>query len=309
MFFAVDPWSPGAISSLIECAIKPGQDGAVHPILLIDGAFDASFLGKAFFRRHKRHALYEGTSLSESGAVGLWLIELGSKPEEIASDFAALKQSAGEKPMWSLLVSAVTAEAMVKHLRPFLFARTTDGIDWPVRWGDARVLPCLLTKLTEEERSHLMRPLVNWCHLDRLGNVRTHDGHGRTELPASPWRIWELDDQRFHALVDDGEADHIIGCIDDVRPDLLKACAPAKTHQLVQACLKLAERGGISAAPHRQALAMLGLMLDERFMQHPAFLKLLEKTRQGSSYEQELHALPDEFWSDCARMPVSAPVA
>ncbi len=309
MFFAVDPWSADVIPSLIEQVLKPTQAGPVHPLLLIDGAFDASFIDQPFVRRHKRHALYASTSLAESGAVGLWLIELEREPEKLAADLAALKQSVDGKPMWSLLASAVHADALSAHLQPFLFARTADGIDWPVRWGDARVLPNLLAKLTNEGRRHLMHPLVAWCHVDRLGNLQTHAGEGHAEWPASvPWRNWELDDQRFHALVDEGEADHIIGCIDDVRPDLLKACTPVQIHRRVQACLKLAERGGISAAPQRQALAMLGLMLDERFMQHPAFLRLLDKTRQGSTYEQELHALPDEFWSDCARMPAGASV-
>lgn len=307
MFFAVDPWSADAISSLVKQVIKPPQDKPVFPILLIDGAFDVSFFDKAVWRSTKRASLYEGTSLAESGAVGMWLIELDGEAERIEASLKGLHQSVGHKPMWSLLVSAVSAADLSQHLKSFLFARTADGIDWPVRWGDARVLPNLLAKLNEQERNHLMHPLYAWCHLNRQGMVQVHEGSGHAELLAStPWPIWEMDDARFHALVDEGEADHIIGCIEDVRPDLLKSCSPSQAHQRVQACLKLADKGGISAAPQRQALAMLGLILDECFMQHPAFVKLLANTRQGSNYEQELRALPEVFWSDCERKSSSA---
>jgi hypothetical protein len=310
MFFAVDPWSADAISSLSKQVIKPPQDEPVYPILLIDGAFDVSFFEKAAWRDAKRTSLYKGTSLAESGSIGLWLIELDGDADKIEAILAPLNQSVGHKPMWSLLVSAVSVADLSKHLKSFLFARTADGIDWPVRWGDARVLPNLLAKLKEEERNHLMHPLHAWCHLNRRGMVQVHEGGGHAELPASTsWAIWELDDARFHALVDEGEADHIIGCIEDVRPDLLKSCSPSQVHQRVQACLKLADKGGISAAPQRQALAMLGLILDECFMQHPAFVKLLDNTRQGSNYEQELRALPEGFWSDCERRPSSAQLA
>ena len=310
MFFAVDPWSADAISSLAKQVIARHQEEHVYPILLIDGAFDASFFEKAAWRGAKRTSLYAGTSLAESGTVGLWLIELDSAAEKIEASLMALNQSVGAKPMWSLLVSAVNVADLSKHLKSFLFARTADGIDWPVRWGDARVLPNLLAKLKEEERNHLMHPLHAWCHLNRRGMVQVHEGGGHAELPASTsWAIWELDDARFHALVDEGEADHIIACIEDVRPDLLKSCSQSQVHQRVQACLKLADKGGISAAPQRQALAMLGLILDECFMRHSAFVKLLDNTRRGCSYEQELRALPDVFWSDCERRPTSAQLA
>lgn len=310
MFFAVDLWSADAISSLSKQVIKPPQDEPVYPILLIDGAFDVSLFEKAAWRDAKRTSLYKGTSLAESGSIGLWLIELDGDADKIEAILAALNQSVGHKPMWSLLVSAVSVADLSKHLKSFLFARTADGIVWPVRWGDARVLPNLLAKLKEEERNHLMHPLHAWCHLNRRGMVQVHEGGGHAELPASTsWAIWGLDDARFHALVDEGEADHIIGCIEDVRPDLLKSCSPSQVHQRVQACLKLADKGGISAAPQRQALAMLGLILDECFMQHPAFVKLLDNTRQGSNYEQELRALPEGFWSDCERRPSSAQLA
>ena len=78
MFFAVDPWSADAISSLAKQVTARHQDEHVYPILLIDGAFDASFFEKAAWRGAKRTSLYAGTSLAESGTVGLWLIELDS---------------------------------------------------------------------------------------------------------------------------------------------------------------------------------------------------------------------------------------
>ena len=71
-------------------------------------------------------------------------------------------------------------------------------------------------------------------------------------------------------------------------------------------CLKLADRGGLQAAPDRHALSMIGLNLDEAFMQHPAFERLLNNTRAGASFAQEIKALPDDFWDACARQDAVA---
>lgn len=306
MFFAVNPWAPDAISRCVESVTSTSPREASFLFILIDGAFDETFFDAPLWRHSTRYALYDQTALAALGKVGLWLVALKGDKETVAEHLTALHAQANGKPMWSLLVSSVAADALLQHLRPYLLARTDDGLDWPVRWGDARVLPSLLAALTDVERTHLMTPLRAWHYLDRHGEVQRLQGLGLTETASIPSRIWELDDERFHALVDAGEADHILSRIDDVRPDLLRHDTPARLHQQAQACLRQADRGELNAAPDRQALVMLGLALVPDSFQHPAFQKLLQRTRAGHGYADELNALPDEFWESCARVDEAA---
>ncbi|MBA4111537.1 MAG: hypothetical protein C0487_18300 [Leptothrix sp. (in: Bacteria)] len=301
MFFAVNPWAPDVISRCLESVTSTSSGEANFPFILIDGAFDETFFDAPIWRHSTRYALYDQTALAALGKVGLWLVVLKGDKETVAEHLTALHARAYGKPMWSLLVSSVAADALVQHLRPYLLARTADGLEWPVRWGDTRVLPSLLAALTDVEGKQLMAPLRAWHYLDRQGEVQRLQGLGLTEVDSIPSRIWELDDKRFHALVDAGEADHILSRIDDVRPDLLRHDTPARIHQQVQACLRQADRGALNAAPDRQALVMLGLALVPDSFQHPAFQKLLQRTRAGHGYDDELNALPDEFWESCAR--------
>ena len=304
MFFAVNPWLPGTVSSLLDGIFEAPQAAAHAPyvLLLIDGSFAPTFIDSPVLRRLPGLAVYANTSLEALKSAGLWLFELPRHRDQLEKVMSELKPHLDGKPMWSLLSSVMPAAALAAHLRPFLFARTGDGLDWPVRWGDTRVLPNLLGVLTKAERTHLMSPLHAWLYLDRQGALQVVNGPGgEAASDATPWQRWELDDQRFHALVDAGEADHILAGIDDVRPDLLKIYPPAQTHHRVQQCLQLADGGRIASAPPRQALSMLALMLHERFMCHPAFKQLLHNTREGSTYEHELQAMPDDFWTDCVR--------
>lgn len=306
MFFAVNPWAPDVISRCVEVVTSASQGEATFPFILMDGAFDETFFDAPLWRHCTRHALYDQTALAALGKVGLWLIALKGDKKMVAEYCTALHAQASGKPMWSLLVSRVSGDELVQHLRPYLLARTTDGLDWPVRWGDTRVLPSLLAALTDVERTQLITPLHAWHYLDRQGQVQHLQGLGFTEVASIPWRIWELDEERFHALVDAGEADHILSRIDDVRPDLLRHDTPARIHQQAQACLRQADRGALNAAPERQALVMLGLALAPDSFQHPAFQKLLQRTRAGHGYADELNALPDEFWESCARSDEAA---
>ena len=301
MFFAVNPWAPDVIPACVDAVASSAMSEVCHPLILIDGAFDENFFDMPHWRRSTRHALYDSTALAALGKVGLWLMALEGGSETVAECLTAVHSQANGKPMWSLLISAVPGPVLAQHLRPYLLARTTDGLDWPVRWGDTRVLPNLLAALTDLERTQLMAPLRAWLHLDRHGQLQSSSGLGQTEELLPLWRIWALDEARFHALADAGEADHILSRIDDVRPDLLRHDTPARLHQQVLACLEQADRGALDAAPDRQALVMLGLTLVPDFFRHPDFQKLLQRTRIGHGYADELNALPDEFWESCAR--------
>lgn len=307
MFFAVNPWSDATLVQLsvaVQAAQATGR--SCHAFALLDLAFEPGWLEEPRWRHTMPCSVYAQGRLAELSSLGLWLLPLQHVAPTTTEALAALKRRVNGKPMFSVLLSAWTPEALSAHWQPFLQARTPDGLEWPVRWGDTRVLPHLMAALTPTERAYVMAPLQAFLSVNRSGEIMRWDGPGLTAALAWPDTVWALDDVRFGALVDACEADAVISRIDDQRPDLLKHHTALECHQRVARCLSLADRGNLHAAPDRQALAMIGLNLDTGFMQHPAFERLLNNTRAGAAFAEEVKALPDEFWDACERQGVEA---
>lgn len=302
MFFAVNPWSEATLVQL-SAAVEAAQatDRSCHAFALLDLAFEPGWLEEPRWRRTMPCPMYAQGRLAELSSLGLWLLPLRHVAPTTPEALAALQRRVNGKPMFSVLLSAWTPEDLSAYWQPFYLARTPDGLEWPVRWGDTRVLPHLMAALTPAEHAHVMAPLQAWLGVNRSGEVMRWDGPGLTDARSWPDQVWALDDVRFGQLVDACEADAVISRIDDQRPDLLKLNTPWECHHMVAQCLSLADHGGLLAAPDRQALSMIGMSLDAEFLKHPAFLRLLDNTRAGSGFAQEIKALPDEFWNDCAR--------
>lgn len=302
MFFAVNPWSEATLVQL-SAAVRAAQetDRSCHAFALLDLAFEPGWLEEPRWRRAMPCSMYAQGRLAELSSLGLWLLPLQHVAPSLPEALAALKRRVNGKPMFSVLLSASPPETLAAYWQPFLQVRTPDGLEWPVRWGDTRVLPQLMAALTPAERDHVMAPLHAWLSVSRAGELIRWDGPGQTDVQAWPDQVWALDDVRFGELVDACEADAVISRIDDQRPDLLKHHAALECHQRVSECLSLADRGNLHAAPDRQALSMIGLNLDAGFMRHPAFERLLNNTRAGATFAEEIKALPDEFWNACER--------
>jgi hypothetical protein len=83
----------------------------------------------------------------------------------------------------------------------------------------------------------------------------------------------------------------------DIQPDLLKSNSPADCHARVGRNLNVANANRIYAAPARQHFSVLALLLADDFIQHTAMVKLLERTRNGNDYMNEVIKLSHDFWS------------
>ncbi|KXB30801.1 hypothetical protein AT959_08720 [Dechloromonas denitrificans] len=151
-----------------------------------------------------------------------------------------------------------------------------------------------------EIRKQFLSPLYAWMSADRQGNMLCWQGAGDPNPRRANFEYWPLDDASFAKLVEEAETDAVISKIYDVRADLLKNHSPAKCHSLVSKNLAIASANGINGAEARQSFSILSLSLVEQFSQHPAMSALLAHTKQGAAYLNELNALPDEFWQECA---------
>lgn len=262
---------------------------------LVDCAFDEAFLDERYRRTLPPKSVYANTALQEFGSAAPHLLTSPDGEVEPSTWLTHLFAACGNKPMLSIIASPLGAEELASHMRPYLIAITHDTVEWPVRWGDTRVLPTLLAALTESQRRHFLGPVARWWSPARDGNLLRWEGAAEVPTTAGFDKL-PLSDDAFVTLVDMAEADAVLARLYERQPDLFSNVMPADCYARVDRHLKMASANGIHSAPLREHFSALALLLNEDFAQHVSMVELLRRTRQGADYKQELAALPDEFW-------------
>jgi len=304
MYFAVNPCSPGLPDQMLRMLAQLRDQHPAAPkhcYLLIDASFDQALPVTFPWRRTVEGSLYDGMNLEGLKAVAPHLIRL---PDDTKRQHVWLQQlvdACAGKPMLSMLISAIPAEQLKQHFKPYLVARSDDSLEWPVRWADTRTLPGLIGALIEKERQHLLSPLYAWVAADRQGKMIDWKGEGNPHPAPADFDCWPMDDGRFSRLVSEAEADAVIGALHDTQPDLFDMREPDANHACVKRHLVIASLNGIEGAGQRQHLAMLALSLKDDFIEHPAMQSMLKRTREGANYAAEVAALPADFWQQTDR--------
>lgn len=309
MFFAIDPARasiPAEISGALG-TLYANAEAPVELFALIDAAFDEALLTRSPWRRQSSFSLYERTALDGLAAAGPHLLAAPVDAEDHATWLRDIFAACAGRPMLSILASALSAPALCMHLRPCLVARTSDGLEWPVRWGDSRVLPALFETLDAVQRDHLLSPLHVWWSVSRDGSLASWRGSANPAPAPAPFDRLPVSDAVFGRLVDRAEADAVLAAIHDTQPDLLRHLAAASCHARVTHHLALADRYGVTAAGARQHFCVLALCLDEDFTKHPAMAGALARVRAGADYRSEVANLPPDFWRDAGSMNAGRP--
>ena len=303
MYFAVNLWPQGAAELLLSRlrALREQAQVPVYGYILLDASFDQNLPTAFPWRRHVEGTFYDDTRLVGLKSVAPYLLRMPDDSEKQLTWLNELLALCCGKPMLSVLCSAVPAEALIAHFRPYLLARTEDSLEWPVRWADMRVLPILIASLTPAERTHLMAPIHAWSCLDRSGEILEWSGDGFPHPAPADFDCWPLDDARFSHLIAEAEADGIIGALHDTQPDLFDLQQPAANHASVKKHLAIASLYGIESAGSRRHFAMLALLLNDEFSEHPAMQAVLKKSREGGDYVAEIASLPADFWQQTER--------
>ena len=302
MFFAVNPpldTLPAQIAQEFAALCETLHSAQLRTSLslyaLVDGAFDEDFFSARFPRTSAPLSLYADTDLRSLLKAAPHLLAAPDGKDEAQEWLGHLFSIANGKPMVSIIASPLSIEELALHMRPYLIAITPDTVEWPIRWGDTRVLPELLKTLPETQRDHLLAPVRCWWSAGREGELLRWEGAAVSPASAGFDKL-PLSDENFAALVDAAEADSVLANIYDSQPNLFQADSPAQCHARVARHLELASANGIDAAPARQHFSALALILADDFTQQPDMAELLRQTRQGASYTDEIAALSDEFW-------------
>lgn len=299
MYFAISPNSPTLPTQIAQeiAALREQHSGApMHVTALVDGAFDEQFFA-AYPRSYwPRQSLYAGTSLQSLGAAAPQLTSFGSRSGEMETWLEKLFSECSGKPMLSIIASAIDSESLQRHLRPYLICRTDDTLEWPVRWGDARILPGLMEELPLEQHTHLMTPIFRWWTVGRSGERLAWNGDGEIDPAAASFDKLPMGEETFAALVDRSEADAVLNSIHDNQPDLLSAKNPLQAHETVSRSLDIATSYRIEAARARQHFSVLSLMIPGDLTKLPGMAEALSRVRSGSEYFREIAKLPPSFW-------------
>lgn len=299
MYFAVNPTSPtlpAKIAQEIESLQAQHKDAPFHVMALVDGAFDEQFFKSYPRSRWPRHSLYANTSLQSLGAAAPQLTTFIGQPGGLTKWLVNLFSECNGKPMLSIIASAIDAESLRQHLRPYLVCRTEDTVEWPVRWGDTRIVPGLMDSLAGVQRNHLLSPVHCWWTASRSGDELKWIG-GSISCPiAADFDKWPMNESTFAALVDLSEPDAILNSIHLSQADLLRDQSPVRAHESVSRHLKIGAAYHIEAARARRHFSVLALMFPHDFTRHPAMAEALNRIRDGHDYFSEIDRLPTAFW-------------
>lgn len=303
MYFAFDCLSPefaiktiSALSTLLD--VHRGKPLSIF--VLIDGAFDEDFLTKVFSTDLNRISLYEGTPLKDFGKSSLFLVKIEMQEARSTFWMARLIDASRNRPMWSLIVAAVDMNNLSKHLAPFLIARSDDSLEWPLRWGDARVLPHFLEELDPKLISVLLEPIYGWFAPARDGNLLSWRGQGRSEYEVAKYEKLPLDDIAFEMILEKSEPDMVVSQIYDRQPGLLKTLLASECHRRVMQHLKIADRFDMRQPDVRLHFSTMALFLRKGFVDLPAMKIVLANVKKGLDYMNEIRSLDDSFWDEAS---------
>jgi hypothetical protein len=300
MYFATNPPRLTLPSEIAEEFEQLNTASTLHLFALVDCAFDEAFFNERYQRGLPRQSLYADTGLSALGAAAPHLLSAPEGEEAREEWLRQLFAACEGKPMISIMASLLSVDELERHFAPYLIARTTDTLEWPIRWGDTRVLPALLETLDESQRSYLLSPLARWWSPGRDGGLLSWEGGTKKPSVAGIDKL-PISDDVFANLVDLSEADAVLARLYDSQPDLLAMASPAECHARVTRHLRVASINNIHSAPAREHFSALALLLKEDFIKEPAMAELLARARQGANYIDEVASLPAEFWEAGAR--------
>jgi hypothetical protein len=300
MYFAFENLTDTTLAGLIKdvsAQLASQTTTLFHTYALVDCAFEERLLSNMGLRKLPRASLYERTRLSAFGAASPFLLRLPDEGRARAESIALLATLSGRRPMWSLIVTHINLEELASHFTSFLLGRCSDGLAWPVRWADVRVIQPLLDTISEHYRRDLLRPFRAWLFPTRRGTVQMIAGE------SAPYRIlnythMEILDRQFAQLLDQSEPDAVITQISDTQAGLLVGRRPSVSHEIVANQLKKASQIGLLASPLRLHFSTFALILNPNFETHPEFLTLLENIAKGATYHDEIEKLSADFWQE-----------
>lgn len=296
MYFAISPLNVDAMVPALLAAFAEASGSNETPSLnfyaLVDCAFDESIVKRS---AKTGIAVYAGTSLAELGDVSPRVVALECEPSAREAQLRWLIRSCADMPMLSFIASPLSAAELASGLAGLVLARTPDGLEWPLRFADTRVLPSLLRTLDARQQHAHLPPLGHWWWPDRAGQLQVFRP-STAPLGSAGAGALALSEQQFAQMVADSEADTLLAQLYEARPELVRLHSPQDNHALVDQAVRLAQQRGFHAIPVQLRLAAIALLLGPGFAEQPDIAAALNSASSDDDLLQRLDHLPAHVW-------------
>ena len=296
MYFACSPPNRDALSSELIASfqrVSLACGGLPQLYAIVDAGFESSLA---------RWARSHGVSVGEKSSLASiknhlpFVIPLceATSEREVSRLIGAAKAS----PMISFVASRSDATKLVWALQALLVAHTDDGMRWPLRLADTRVLPVFLGELARAESRHVLTTDIHaWWWPRRDGQLDAFLNPTASTSPDPAIQKLELSDRQFARMMNAAQPDSVIARLHQACPDILDLYAPYENHGRVSVALELLASKGFDSAKLQLRWAALALSFRQNLEDIPELVAALAEAPSDEDLLARIDLLPDEVWA------------
>lgn len=284
------------VRQIIEDALSSAE--GLHAYVLVDGAL----LQTQSSVERERWPSFIGLSLlanadGEAQAVGPILFEWHPEHEH-EGDAAVVADDTGIVwPASSVIVSALTHEALVAHLAPMIDVQLEQmDSTMLMRFFDPRVLPFWLDMLPAEHLAWLARGVRGWIYRDAQENLRTTQIETPPKVDSIATFPLQLSQQQEDDLL---AACYPYTMVERLRaefPALMERVPTAQHYDFVRNQLDRCRGYGADSPASMLIYCELALNYGPRFDEHPAMGPVFAALGDGQGLPQALELVPADEW-------------
>ena len=296
MYFACSPPNRNALSTELIASfqrVSLASGGSPQLYAIVDAGFESRL---ARWARSLGVSVGEKSSLASIKSHLPFVIPLSEAPseEEVSRIIGAARQS----PMISFIASRCDATWIVRELKALLVAHTDDGMRWPLRFADTRVLPVFLGELARAESRHVLTTeILAWWWPRRDGQLDAFLNTATSKPAAPTGRQLELSDRQFARMLSAAQPDSVIARLHQACPDILDLYAPHENHRRVSAALEVLTSKGFDSAELQLRWAALALSFRRSLEDIPELAAALADAPSDGDLLARIDQLPDEVWA------------
>ena len=234
-------WEHAAFNYLDTLAT---EDSALRPVALLDGAFLLDRLlpwMEQWLPSESWWSVYEGLPNTDRQVMQAspQLVDLNHLDGMQRS--VLLKGTSGY-PMLSIMMTKASLSQLASQLQAFCII-STPSARYTLRFADTRLLPTIMSILTNEQRALFSQNIHAWHYVDRAAqwaSLPLVDKYDNTVIP--PINGIALNNEQYRALIDSAQVDRALAFIEDTSPELY-ACwqRPSERHRWFQQHMALAD--------------------------------------------------------------------
>jgi Domain of unknown function (DUF4123) len=296
MPFMQSPIPDNAVPGLV--LPTSGEQGSV-PWLLVDAALVEVELLRSVARACGCSPInaFEASPLVAFGDRAPHLVRLVPGDEAAGASICRLLAADRQAPCISLLWVNCETLGLLQVMAYLAQPRIDGDLDLHCRFADTRVLPHLLSVLSDPQRARIGRSVRCWRWFSRSASVleQRFDLGRENSVEPDPNERLQLNGQQFADMLSQTEPDTLLTQLLQNNSDLVPSEPGASFHSELQRLLVRADALAIEQPPDRLQFAVLSLALGAGFHQRAELQSTWARIARGQT---TLLKATQEEWSD-----------